>query len=73
MTNAENTITNNYNSEKLQSNSAQIAAQLMSEEGMSDASKKSGQISQQPTEDEDPVLQRLLASQKRQATQNWQQ
>ncbi len=74
----QNTALGNMNNEPAQSNSAQIAAQLAAEEGISIASKKAVQseaarLSQQPTEDEDPVLQRLLASQKRQASQSWQQ
>jgi len=64
-------------SEEMKSNSAQIAAQLAAEEEMDieDTTMMQdglGKMLQQPSEDEDPVLQRLLASQKRQASQTWQ-
>ena len=51
-------------------NSAQIAAQMLQEEE-AEMKSASGRLSQ-PTEDEDPVLQRILANQKRQAVSDLQ-
>lgn len=48
-------------------NSAQIAAQMMQEEEEEELKASSARVSSQPSEDEDPVLQRILANQKRQA------
>lgn len=52
-------------------NSAQIAAQLMQEEE-EELKASSARVSTQPSEEDDPVLQRILASQKRQAVSNMQ-
>lgn len=52
-------------------NSAQIAAQLMQEEEEEEIKASAYKLSQ-PAEEDDPVLQRILASQKRQAVSNMQ-
>lgn len=73
---AENTGTKSNNekldlTEKKQTfNSAQIAAQLMQEE--EEEMKASASKLSQPAEEDDPVLQRILASQKRQAVSSMQ-
>ena len=74
---AESRTAAGFNSASTSSNSAQIAAQLAAEEGIMNADKKAiqsevGTALQKPSEEDDPVLQRLLASQKRQAPQSWQ-
>ena len=51
-------------------NSAQIAAQMMQEE--EEELKASSVKLSQPTEEDDPVLQRILANQKRQAVSSMQ-
>lgn len=55
-------------------NSAQIAAQLMQEEEEEEMKAGASKLSQlsQPAEEDDPVLQRILASQKRQAVSSMQ-
>lgn len=52
-------------------NSAQIAAQLMQEEEEEEMKAGASKLSQ-PAEEDDPVLQRILASQKRQAVSSMQ-
>lgn len=52
-------------------NSAQIAAQMMQEEE-EELKAGSARVSSQPSEEEDPVLQRILANQKRQAVSSMQ-
>lgn len=72
----ENTGTKSNNekldlTEKKQTfNSAQIAAQMMQEE--EEEMKASASKLSQPAEEDDPVLQRILASQKRQAVSSMQ-
>lgn len=53
-------------------NSAQIAAQMMQEEEEEELKASSARVSSQPSEEEDPVLQRILANQKRQAVSSMQ-